>query len=121
MLMHQSRLAPSRVVGVALAIAAASLFADVASARDDGQVSTVVKYGDLDLSQSTDTQRLYVRLKDASEQVCGSERTRDLRMQRLLKACYTGALNRAVERVNEPKLTALHAAAEPRIRVAGRG
>jgi UrcA family protein len=117
MLMHQSRLAPSRVVGVALAIAAASLFADVASARDDGQVSTVVKYGDLDLSQSTDTQRLYVRLKDASEQVCGSERTRDLRMQRLLKACYTGALNRAVERVNEPKLTALHAA-EPRIRVA---
>ncbi len=120
MLMHQSRLAPSRVVGVALAIAAASLFADVASAaRDDGQVSTVVKYGDLDLSRSADTQQLYARLKDASEQVCGSEYTRDLRMQRLHKACYTGALNRAVERVSEPKLTALHAA-EPRIRVAGR-
>jgi UrcA family protein len=119
MLMHQSRLTPSRVIGVALAIAAASLFADVASARDDGQVSTVVKYGDLDLSRSADTQQLYARLKDASEQVCGSEYTRDLRMQRLLKACYVGALNRAVERVNEPNLTALHAA-EPRIRVAGR-
>jgi UrcA family protein len=117
MLMHQSRLTPSRVVGVALAIAAASLFADVASARDDGQVSTVVKYGDLDLSQSADTQRLYARLKYASQQVCGSYDTRDLRMQRLHDACYEGALNRSVERVNEPALTALHAA-EPRIRVA---
>ncbi len=77
----------------------------------------MVKYGDLDLSRSADTQRLYVRLKDASKQVCGTEYTRDLRMQRLHKACYVGALNRAVERVDEPKLTALHAA-EPSIRVA---
>ena len=118
MLMHQSRSAPVRVIGLALAIAAASLIANVAAAKeDDGRVSTVVKYSDLDLSQSTDAARLYARLKYASQQVCGTYDARDLNMQRLYDACYGGALTRAVERVNEPKLTALHAA-EPRIRVA---
>lgn len=117
MLMHQSRFTPSRVVGVALAIAAASLIADVASARDDGQVSTVVNYRDLDLSQSTDVERLYSRLKYASLKVCYAYDIRDLRVQRIQQACSEAALSRAVERVNEPKLTALHAA-EPRMRVA---
>jgi len=119
MLMHQSRFTPSRAIGVALAIAAASLIADAASARDDGQVSIVVKYRDLDLSQSTDVERLYSRLKSASQKVCYVYDIRDLRMQRIQDACTEAALSRAVERVDEPKLTALHAA-EPRIRVAGK-
>ena len=119
MLMHQSRSAPSRVIGLALAIAAASLIADIASAKDDGQVSTLVKFQDLDLSKSADVMRLYARLKDASHQVCYAYVTRSLHMQRLQEVCSEGALSRAVERVNEPKLTALHAA-EPRIRLARR-
>jgi UrcA family protein len=117
MLMHQSRLVPSRVVAIALAIGAASLIADIATARDDGQVSIVVKYRDLDLSHSTDVERLYSRLKSASGKVCYTYDTRDLRLQRIKNACSEAALSRAVERVNEPKLTALHAA-EPKIRVA---
>ena len=84
MLMHQSRSAPVRVVWHwRLPSRAASLFADVASAKDDGGVSTVVKYRDLDLSQSSDAQRLYARLKYASKQVCSSYDTRGLHMQRL--------------------------------------
>ena len=119
MLMHQSRSAPVRVIGTALVIAAASLLATIASAKeDDGRVSTVVRYGDLDLSRSTDVARLYGRLKYASEKVCYySDDNRNLRMQMVQADCIQGALNRAVERVNEPKLTQLHAA-EPRIRVA---
>jgi UrcA family protein len=119
MLMHQSRLAPVRVLGMALAIAAATLVADIAAAKDDGLVSTVVDYRDLDLSQSADATRLYARLQYASKKVCNSYDTRDLRMQRLNAACVDAALNEAVERVNDPKLTALHAT-EPRIRLARR-
>ena len=119
MLMHQSRSASVRVIGTVLVIAAASMIAAVASAKeDDGRVSTVVRYGDLDLTQSADVGRLYARLKYASEKVCYvSDDNRNLRMKHLQAACMQGALNRAVERVNEPKLTQLHAA-EPRIRVA---
>jgi UrcA family protein len=117
MLMHQSRSAPVRVIGTALVIAAASLLATIASAKEDGQFSTVVVYSDLDLSKTSDVEQLYSRLKDASEQVCYTYRDRTLRMQQLQAACSSAALNRAVERVNEPKLTSLHAT-EPRIRVA---
>jgi UrcA family protein len=117
MLMHQSRSASVRVVGRALVIAAASLFASVASATDGSEVSTVVKYRDLDPTLTADAQRLYARLKYAAQKVCGSYDSRDLQMQRLQEACYDKALSNAVEKVNEPTLTALHAA-EPRIRVA---
>ena len=116
MLMHQSRSAPSRVIVLALAIGAASLIADVATAKDEG-VSTVVNYRDLDPSRATDAQRLYGRLKYASKQVCSSYEGRGLQMWRQRDACVDEALTKAVEEVNEPLLTALHAA-EPRIRVA---
>jgi len=119
MLMHQSRSAPLRVIGTALVITAASMIAAVAAASDnDGRVSTVVRYGDLDLTQSADVGRLYARLKYASEKVCYvSDDNRNLRIKHLQADCMQGALNRAVEKVNEPKLTQLHAS-EPRIRVA---
>ena len=119
MLMHQSRSTSVRVIGTALVIAAASMIAAVASAKgNDGSFSTVVRYGDLDLTQSTDVSRLYARLKYASEKVCYvTDDSKNLRMKTLQADCMQGALNRAVASVNEPKLTQLHAA-EPRIRVA---
>jgi UrcA family protein len=119
MLMHQSRSAPVRVIGTALVIAAASMIAAVASAKgEDGRVSTVVRYGDLDLSQSTDVARLYRRLKFASEKVCYlTDDYHNMRLKQVQADCMQGALSRAVASVNEPKLTQLHAA-EPRIRVA---
>jgi UrcA family protein len=118
MLMHQSRSAPVRVIGTALVIAAASMIAAVASAKGEDRVSTVVSYGDLNLSQSGDVARLYARLKYASEKVCyiGAD-NRNVRRFHLQAACIQDALNTAVARVNEPKLTQLHEA-EPRIRVA---
>ena len=121
MLMHQSRSAPVRVIGTALVIAAASMIAAVASAKgDDGRVSTVVSYGDLNLSQAGDVARLYARLKYASEKVCYvTDDYHNLRLKQRQADCMQGALNRAVATVNEPKLTQLHAA-EPRIRVARR-
>jgi len=119
MLMHQSRSTSVRVIGTARVIAVASMIAAVASAKgNDGSFSTVVRYGDLDLTQSADVSRLYARLKYASEKVCYvTDDSKNLRMKTLQADCMQGALNRAVASVNEPKLTQLHAA-EPRIRVA---
>ena len=121
MLMHQSRSAPVRVIGTALVIAAASMIAAVASAKgEDGRVSTVVSYGDLNLSQPSDVAQLYTRLKYAAEKVCYvTDDYHNLRLKQLQADCMQGALNRAVATVNEPRLTQLHAA-EPRIRVARR-
>ena len=104
MLMHQSLSAPVRVVGMAVAIAAASLLASVASAKGDA-VSAVVAYSDLDLTQSADATRLYSRLRYASQKVCASYASRELRMQRLYAACMDDALSAAVERVNDAKLS----------------
>ena len=109
MLMHQSRLGPVRVVGAALAVAAAMLVADIAAAKERGAVSTVVNYSDLDLTQSSDTARLYARLKYASQKVCNSYETRDLRMRELHAACYDKALSSAVTQVNDTRLSSLHA------------
>jgi UrcA family protein len=117
MLMHQSRLAPARVVGAVLAIAAASLIADFAAAKEREAASTVVNYSDLDLARSTDTARLYARLKYASQKVCNSYDSRELRTRDLYAACVDQALNSAVAEVNNAKLSSLHAS-EPKIRLA---
>lgn len=119
MLMHQSLSAPVRVIGMALAVVAASLVADIASAKEHGAVSAVVGYSDLDLTQSSDAARLYARLKYASRKVCNSYESREMRMQALHAACYDAALESAVAKVNDAKLSSLHAA-EPRIRLARR-
>ena len=119
MLMHQSRLTPVRVVGAVLAIAAATLVADLASAKDQDAVSTVVRYSDLDLTQSADAARLYARLKYAAQKVCSSYDSRDMNVQRGHDACYDAALSNAVARVNDAKLSSLHANA-PRIKLARR-
>ena len=94
MLMHQSRLAPARVIGVVLAIAAASLFADVASARERRAVSTVVKYA-RSRSYAVGGHLTSVR----AAEVRFAEGLRQLRLharcgcRRLHEACYEEALN----------------------------
>jgi UrcA family protein len=119
MLMHQSRLTPVRVVGAVLAIAAATLVANIASAAEHDAASTVVRYSDLDLAQSADAARLYARLKYAAQKVCSSYDSRDMNVQRLKDACYDTALSNAVAKVDDAKLSSLHAA-EPRIKLARR-
>jgi UrcA family protein len=121
MLMHQSRLAPIRVVAAGLAIVAATLIADIAAAKERDAVSAVVNYTDLDLTRSTDTARLYARLKYASHKVCNAYDSRELRTRDLYASCFDKALNSAVAEVNDAKLSSLHASAEPRIKLARRG
>jgi len=74
-------------------------------------------YSDLDLTSSSDTARLYARLKYASKKVCNSYDSRALGTRDLHAVCFDQALNSAVAEVNDARLTSLHAS-EPKIRLA---
>jgi len=95
---------------VALGAAAFSLVSLSASASQQIEPpQQAVNYGDLDLSKQSDTQRLYRRLRMASEQVCGIT---DRATSRVLvrRECAATALNNAVVAVGHPSLLSLHAA-----------
>ena len=108
---------------VAFGIAAVSFAAATVHAADTNPATvamTTVNYSDLDLSKDADVHALYVRLQNASERVCGSNRDlRDLRMKRLQSTCYQETLARAVDNVGHAAVKAVYAADE-RIKVAGR-
>ncbi len=73
--------------------------------------SVAVSYADLDLTDAAGARTLYARLKAAAQEACGSEPSlRDLRSTAEYKACYEGALNKAVHGVDSQRLHALHAA-----------
>jgi UrcA family protein len=85
----------------------AAMAASDAEAADAQSVT--VSYKDLDLSRTTDVQKLYKRLEHAAASVCNDEPdaaqfSRHLAWQR----CYNDALDSAVLRVRSPELLALY-------------
>jgi UrcA family protein len=67
-----------------------------------------VSYSDLDLAKDAGVERLYVRLKNAATQVCGSVDIRDLAALGRQETCVQQALDRAVEDAHSARLTARH-------------
>jgi UrcA family protein len=73
--------------------------------------SIEVRYSDLDLDKEAGVANLYVRLKNAAEQVCDiGYRPPALFLSSSWRACVTAALDEAVANVDRPALTAYHAA-----------
>ena len=71
-----------------------------------------VSYADLDLSNEAGLATLYARLKSASLAVCGSRsliKAGSLEQLAKNKRCYEGALSKAVARIDNDKLSDLHA------------
>jgi UrcA family protein len=92
----------------AIGAAAVSLFSATASAQL-APPKQQVEFGDLDLSKSHDTERLYRRLRTASQEVCSEFANRSgLRMHDLGRQCIDRALTDAVATISNPLLTALH-------------
>jgi UrcA family protein len=95
----------------AIGAAALSLFAVNASAEMSAAPQQRVDFDDLDLAKPHDTERLYRRLRAASQTVCrefanyAGERVRELQRQ-----CMDRALADAIETIGHPSLTTLHAA-----------
>lgn len=91
---------------VATLVAAAlpvSAFAD----GSDAAPTSMVKFGDLDLSRPEGAATLYRRIQGAAEQVCRQYEGRPLTSYVRKRACEAHAIEVAVTTVNSPKLTAL--------------
>ena len=86
-----------------LLLGAAAAHASVTT--DDDARTKVVHYGDLNVNTDDGAQRLYLRLNRAAEHVCGDDR--DVFDERFIYyACEQAAIERAVDHVALPKLTA---------------
>jgi UrcA family protein len=73
--------------------------------------SVVVNYGDLDVVDEEGAATLYRRLQVASRQVCSPrEDAHNLTQAAHWKVCYSGALDDAVAKVGDLRVTALHRA-----------
>jgi UrcA family protein len=69
-----------------------------------------VDFEDLDLTKAQDTERLYRRLRFASQAVCSEfMKAASVRMRERGRECIAQALTQAVETISHPSLTALHA------------
>ena len=70
--------------------------------------SVTVNYGDLDLSTTAGTGRLYKRIVAAAEIVCPKSTAQDLQSLSAGRVCRADAIARAVRAVNSPLLAAIH-------------
>ena len=80
-------------------------------AEKSGDFTVTVPAADLNLSDQQGVEKLYRRLKSAARQICGSHSLRgagSLELSRLNKQCYQEALDSAVLKVDNDKLTELH-------------
>jgi UrcA family protein len=106
------KVSPLGVLLALLATAALAVLAVGNAARaeslDDALSGTtvIVHYGDLDLARPGSAARLYVRLADAAEKVCSPLDSPDLSLGQRHRRCVEEALDAAVTRVNDPRLTA---------------
>jgi UrcA family protein len=96
-----------RTILAIVAIAATSgLIASTAVAAD--RASVRVQYADLDLTRDPGVDSLYARLRHAANAVCERPGTRDLTSLTLEASCRSRALDEAVARVHNARLTARH-------------
>jgi UrcA family protein len=109
---------PTRAVGSRAKIAmlllgslAGMLAAGAAGAAtlDSDVPSIVVKYSDLTLATDGGVNQLYRRIVSAAKQVCPDSPIKDLGAQRLVDACRSQAVARAVQQIDNSRLAALYA------------
>jgi UrcA family protein len=89
------------------------------SIATDGSVKTItVSYSDLDLTDPAGMKSLYGRLRFAARHACGDIfGVRDLRQILNYNACFDGAMNDAVVKLDNASLTAMHSEVRARSNV----
>jgi len=108
------------LAAAACAVMASAAFAQGGSLRPtddphvmvspDGALSTQVQYDETDLSSSSGAHKVYRRLQSAAETVCGDNGSfvHDLSIRRNMDQCENSAIEDAVARINNPRLTAVY-------------
>jgi UrcA family protein len=104
------------LIATAIACAIASSFATVCAAADSNDFpSVVVKFGDLNVSNSRGAAALYGRIKAAARDVCKAYDVSSGRFQRASTSdpCVRKAIEEAVTKVGQPALFAIYNAKHP--------
>ena len=98
-------------VASALCVAVSAHAGSTADSAVRQHESVVVQYGDLNLNSGIGIKSLYSRLENAADKVCGRKPdVKELRMTMQYRACYQGALDRAVDKIGNRNLHGLHQA-----------
>ena len=101
-----------RLIATAIVSAVASSFAVVCAAADDTEtVSVVVKFGDLNISNTQGAATLYGRIVAAAQNVCGPYDSSDVfhhGTRARVNACVHKAIADAVTKVGQPELFAVY-------------
>ena len=80
--------------------------------------SVRIDFETLDLTQPEDVESLYTRIKLAARMVCSdSSSPWDAKHMRYIEDCRNAVVADAVERIDQPLLTALHFRGDPRERL----
>jgi|SRR5580704_1104374 UrcA family protein len=100
---------PLRTLVVGAILSALALgFATVSRAEEDASPpQVIVKYGDLDVSTSRGAVALYGRINGAADDVCSRMYTNTETYRRHKNACLQKVIADAVNKVNEPVLSAV--------------
>ena len=82
----------------------------------DGTLSTQVQYEDSELNSNSGAHKVYRQLQDAAQTVCNDNGSfvHDLTIRRDMDQCENSALEDAVNRINNPRLTAVYDQNAPR-------
>ena len=95
--------------GIAGMCFALSALAGDGAAPGTSRTQVVVTFDDLNLASTAGARTLYARLKSAAQQACGSRPTgRDLQGYMAYQSCYDSALDKAVRKIDNARLLALH-------------
>jgi UrcA family protein len=106
----------TRILGTMIAIAGTFGLAVVAHAGDartadaPKYADVIVRYSDLNLNSVEGAKVLYARLSSAAGRACGQEPDlREINARMRYKACFDHKLEKAVGKVSNPGVQALHA------------
>ena len=80
-----------------------------ATGTDNDPPSVTVKYSQDSLASSDGVSDLYRRISFAAKQVCPDGSVRDLASQQQVQACRRQAVARAIAKIDDSRLAALHA------------
>lgn len=112
----QAHIVKTGFLGSMIALAGTFGLALVAHAGEATTATTarhadvVVRYADLDLESPEGAEALYARLSTAAGRACGNEpSTRELKARRQYEACYERTLEKAIRKVGNAGVQAVHA------------
>lgn len=98
------------VSAIAVSLIALPMLA-AAGSTDSSKSQSSIFYSKDNLDNRTDQEILYARLQDASRDMCGTNNlqvTGSIERSKRNDECYEGTLTAAVERLDNPGVTALH-------------